>query len=331
MWIHWWTSRKSRRGNVNSLLRCSTFVLCWHICFLTTLVSRFQSKACNNFGTMLEATSHGDRTILQLQLLSMYQWDFMEIARATPTKLDSQRSCSASPWTFPSGIRSRWDRAGSWSFRSENPSWSTMFEHYGRSTGTWSPSWTSSSMLAFRSDQSRSAPTRPNASQWRSWGATGPTTATRTSCFGDGTRATSASSARRPWQAARSNIRILRTLQLGLGMNTPMCSSSTDASNLGRSVTWLYTGSCLLGGLEHFLFSHILGIITPKKTKIPRITRFQDLRVFALFCRFWRDFCGFCCGVLRVFPRVVWGATGIFLAFASPSPKNAIEVLKSNI
>ena len=243
MWTRWWTSRKSRRGNVNSLLRCSTFVLCWHICFLTSLVSRFQSKACKSFGTMLEATSHGARTILQLQLLSMYQWDFMEIAPATPTKLDSQRNCSASPWAFPSGIRSPWGRVGSWSVPSENPSWSTMFEHYGRSTGTSSPNWTSSSMLAFRSNQSRSAPTRQNASQWRSWGATGPTTATRTSCFGDGTRATSASSARRPWQAARSNIRILRTQQLGLGMNIPIYSSSTDASNPVQFVTWLYIGS----------------------------------------------------------------------------------------
>ena len=42
-----------------------------------------------------------------------------------------------------------------------------------------------------------------------------------------------------------------------------------------------------------------------KNPKIPRITRFQDLRVFAFFCGFLRVFLRVFCGVLRVFPRVV--------------------------
>ena len=53
---------------------------------------------------------------------------------------------------------------------------------------------------------------------------------------------------------------------------------------------------------------------TKKIRKLPKTTRFQDLRVFAGFLRFF-------CGVLRVLSPVRLMRCKHFLAFVSPNPK----------
>ena len=70
---------------------------------------------------------------------------------------------------------------------------------------------------------------------------------------------------------------------------------------------------------------------TKKIRKLPKTTRFQDLRVFACFCGFLRAFCGFFCGVLRVLSPVVWCAANIFWPLSHQTQKHAIKVLKSKI
>ena len=59
---------------------------------------------------------------------------------------------------------------------------------------------------------------------------------------------------------------------------------------------------------------------TKKIRKLPKTTRFQDLRVFACFCGFLRAFCGFFAGFCGFYPQS-FDALQTFLAFVSPNPK----------
>ena len=59
---------------------------------------------------------------------------------------------------------------------------------------------------------------------------------------------------------------------------------------------------------------------TKKIRKLPKTTRFQDLRVFAGFCGFLRAFCGFFAGFCGFIPSHLMRCKH-FLAFVSPNPK----------
>ena len=58
---------------------------------------------------------------------------------------------------------------------------------------------------------------------------------------------------------------------------------------------------------------------TKKIRKLPKTTRFQDLRVFACFCGFLRAFCVFFSGFCGVFPKSF--DETFFGLFVSPNPK----------
>ena len=70
---------------------------------------------------------------------------------------------------------------------------------------------------------------------------------------------------------------------------------------------------------------------TKKIRKLPKTTRFQDLRVFACFYRVFAGFLRVFCGVLRVLSPVVWCAANIFWPLSHQIQKHAIKVLKSKI
>ena len=60
---------------------------------------------------------------------------------------------------------------------------------------------------------------------------------------------------------------------------------------------------------------------TKKIRKLPKTTRFQDLRVFACFCGFLRAFCGFFAGFCGFYPQS-FDALQTFFGLCLTKPKN---------
>ena len=60
---------------------------------------------------------------------------------------------------------------------------------------------------------------------------------------------------------------------------------------------------------------------TKKIRKLPKTTRFQDLRVFACFCGFLRFFCGFFAGLCGFYPQS-FDALQTFFGLCLTKPKN---------
>ena len=60
---------------------------------------------------------------------------------------------------------------------------------------------------------------------------------------------------------------------------------------------------------------------TKKIRKLPKTTRFQDLRVFACFCGFLRAFCGFFAGFCGFYPQS-FDALQTFFCLCFTKPKN---------
>ena len=238
MWRPWWTSPKRGWGNVNSLLRCSTFIHCWHFFFPTSLVSRFRKQRWASFGTMLAAVTHGAPTILVLT--PTYHLGYTATVQDTRIKQDSRKNCCASRSTCHCGHHGVFAVQDSWCSLFARAWWWTLFAQCGRSIATLLLPSTNCFRVEFLWKELAATLMQDSALLLPSCVVIGLSIVMLCSWTVDGVQTTAVSNVLQLWQVAPSNIRILRTPPIGLETNFPMYSSWTCASSLVQFVTWLY-------------------------------------------------------------------------------------------